>query len=119
MGLFAKLIKAGRTLSAWDARWMRALLRQGVAPGLEHVTLLHRLQPSVVVDIGANHGQFALAARHCCPDARIYSFEPLSVPTKVFRRVFAGDSKVSLHVAAIGPRAGTMEIGRASCRERV
>ena len=110
IGLFAKLIKAGRTLGARDARWIRALIRQGVAPGLEHVMLLHRLQPSVVVDVGSNRGQFALAVRHCCPDARIHSFEPLPAPGKVFRRVFAGDFKVSLHEAAIGPHAGTADI---------
>ena len=110
IGLFAKLIKAGRTFGARDARWMRALLRQGVAPGLEHVTLLHRLQPSVVVDVGANRGQFALSVRHSCPDARIHSFEPLSAPGKVFRRVFAGDPRVSLHEAAICPQAGTEDI---------
>ncbi len=110
MDLFAKLIKAGRTLSARDALWVRALIMCGVAPGLEHEPLLRRLQPSLVVDVGANRGQFALVSRHCCPDAIICSFEPLLGPGKIFRRVFAGDSKVSLHEAAIGPRTGTEDI---------
>src|SRR5437868_3194933 len=32
---------------------------------------------STVLDIGANAGQFAFAIHAACPEARIYSFEPL------------------------------------------
>jgi len=55
-----------------------------------------------VVDIGANRGQFALAARNCSPDARIVSFEPLPGPAETFRQVFSGDARVVLHPVAIG-----------------
>ena len=82
----------------------------GVAPGLEHVALLGRLQPHGVVDIGANRGQFALATRHAVPGARIVSFEPLPGPAQRFRAVFAGDRHVTLHETAIGPRAGIAEM---------
>ena len=92
-----------------DRRWWRAL-RMGVAPGLEHVVLLRRLQPHGVVDIGANRGQFALATRHAVPGARIVSFEPLPGPAQRFRAVFAGDQQVALDEAAIGPRAGIAEM---------
>ena len=58
--------------------WRVALLYHRVAAGVEHAVVLRSLGPlSTVVDIGANRGQFALAARHCCPQGRIVSFEPL------------------------------------------
>ncbi len=107
--LLAKITKAVRIVLVGDRRWWRAL-RMGVAPGLEHVALLRRLQPHGVVDIGANRGQFALAVRHVFPDARIDSFEPLPGPAQRFRTVFAGDRRVTLHETAIGPRAGIAEM---------
>jgi FkbM family methyltransferase len=63
-----------------------------------------------VVDIGANRGQFALVARHCFPEARILSFEPLPGPSRTFQRVFAGDPSVILHPVAIGPERGETTI---------
>ena len=58
--------------------WRDALRRHRVAAGVEHARVLRNLGPvGTVVDIGANRGQFALAARHCFADARIVSFEPL------------------------------------------
>lgn len=105
MSLLAKLIKVGRTLSVRDAHWVRAL-GQGVAPGLEHVTLLRCLQPSVVVDIGANRGQFALAVRHASPVARIWAFEPLPQAAEMFRKLFVKDDNVRLFPVAVGRDTG-------------
>ena len=82
-------------------RWVRAL-GLGVAAGVEHVVVLQQFDCRTVVDIGANRGQFALAARHTFPDANIISFEPLSGPSKVFRRIFAKDNAVVLNQSAIG-----------------
>jgi FkbM family methyltransferase len=56
-----------------------------------------------IVDIGANRGQFALAARGGIPGARILSFEPLSDPSRQYRALFRADAKILLHRAAIGP----------------
>lgn len=61
---------------------------------------------ATVVDIGANRGQFALAARYCFPEARIVSFEPLPGPAAVYRAVFAGDARARLVESAIGPEPG-------------
>lgn len=74
--------------------------------------MLDALDCRTVVDVGANRGQFALAARHRWPAARIVSFEPLDKPAVVFRKVFAGDELVTLHTAAIGPteELGTMHL---------
>ncbi len=109
MGFLKKLSKAARTLSARDALWTRAL-REGVAPGLEHVPMLQRLQPALVVDIGANRGQFTLATRQACPAARVLAFEPLPQPAKVFRKLFADDDKVRLFSVAVGSEPGEATI---------
>jgi FkbM family methyltransferase len=91
----------------------RALLRHFVLGGAEHRFLLSS-DLATVVDIGANRGQFALAVREWAPRAHVYSFEPLSGPASVFRRVFADDPQVSLHQIAIGPESQrrTMHICR-------
>lgn len=91
--------------------WMRTLLVQHVAAAVEHVPVLRQLGAvRALVDIGANRGQFALAARHVYPDARIVSFEPLPDPAVKFLRVFRGDGRVRLHESAIGPEAGEATI---------
>lgn len=105
MGFLGKIRKAVRTLGARDTLWTRAL-RHGVAPGLEHVAMLRRLQPARVVDIGANRGQFTLATRHACPTAQVLAFEPLPQPAKIFRKLFADDDKVRLFSVAVGPETG-------------
>jgi len=90
----------------------RNALRKGVAAGVEHESVLRRLDCNMVVDIGANRGQFSLAVRQCLPQARIIAFEPLPEPARIFRTVFAGQSGVELHEMAIGPSGGpcTMHI---------
>lgn len=91
--------------------WRDALRRHRVAAGVEHARVLRNLGPvRTVVDIGANRGQFALAARYVFPQARIVSFEPLPGPAALWRAVFAGDARAQLIEAAVGPEAGEAEI---------
>lgn len=59
-----------------------------------------------MVDIGANRGQFALAARRWAPKARVFSFEPLPHAADIFKKVFSDDPDVKLHEAAIGNCSG-------------
>lgn len=75
---------------------------KGAAAGVEHCAILKSINCDCIVDIGANRGQFALAARKQFPHARIISFEPLSEPAAIFRRVFKSDSRTSLYQIAIG-----------------
>lgn len=81
------------------------LVKFRVSAGIEHVAALSQLRGcATIIDIGANRGQFALAARHCHPSASLEAFEPLANPARVFRKVFAGDKNTRLHEVAIGPR---------------
>jgi len=84
---------------------LRALVRNRVLVGAEHRQVL-RSDLALVLDIGANRGQFALAVKRWSPGARIIAFEPLPAPADRFRKVFRGDSRVTLHRVAIGPEAG-------------
>jgi FkbM family methyltransferase len=92
------------TQALLSKRLIIALLLHRVLAGSEHRNVLSR-NLSTVIDIGANRGQFALAARQWAPKAHVVSFEPLAGPAAVFRRVFAGDNHVVLHHAAIGPES--------------
>lgn len=97
--------------AALAPRLAGALLRHRVLAGAEHRHVLARTL-ATVVDIGANRGQFALAARRWAPSARVFAFEPLPGPASVFKVVFSGDPNVVFHDSAIGPLAGqsTMHI---------
>ena len=93
---------------------LRALVRNRVLVGAEHRQVL-RSDLAAVIDIGANRGQFALAVKRWSPGARIIAFEPLSAPADRFRKVFQGDSRVTLHRVAIGPAAGDATIHVSGC----
>lgn len=88
------------------APYRGALLRHGVAATVEHAAALGALKPRTVVDVGANRGQFSLFALHAFPAATIVALEPLAVPAARFRRVFAGQQRVTLHHAALAPVSG-------------
>lgn len=81
---------------------LAVLVRHRVLAGVEHKAVLAR-PLATVVDIGANRGQFALAAR-VISGARVISFEPLPAVAEIFRKVFQHDPAVKLHVAAIGEK---------------
>jgi FkbM family methyltransferase len=87
-------------------RYRAALLRYGVAAAIEHEATLAPLNVSTVVDVGANRGQFSLFALNTFPSAAIFSLEPLEGPAARFRKVFAGEPRVTLHNAALGPTSG-------------
>jgi FkbM family methyltransferase len=91
--------------------WRRSLINHRVAAGVEHeVVLRHLADVRLIVDIGANRGQFALCARHCFAQSRIVSFEPLAGPAGVYRSLFANDNNIVLHEVAIGPEPGEATI---------
>lgn len=102
--------QAAKLLRLLPVPLFRRGLRAGAAAAVEHVELLRSLQPRVVIDVGANVGQFALAVRAAAPAARIIGFEPLAGPAGTFRRVFAEDSAVVLHETALGDTAGSAVI---------
>jgi len=92
-----------------STRMMRVLVWRRVLAGTEHRQVL-KANLAMVVDIGANRGQFAMAVRRWAPTARVIAFEPLAEAANCFRKVFHRDSRVIIHQAAIGPEAGETTI---------
>jgi FkbM family methyltransferase len=84
---------------------LRTLLHHRVLAGVEHRQVLSS-NIETVVDIGANRGQFTLAARNWSRKSRVIAFEPLSEAAAKFRDVFQGDLMVTFHQVAIAPKAG-------------
>jgi len=99
------LIKLFRILRV--PQYRRAFLRTRVAASIEHDAVLSGLGLRTVVDIGANRGQFALCIRRLYPAARIYSFEPLEKPARIWRETFAGDERAILFNEAVAAESGT------------
>jgi FkbM family methyltransferase len=92
-----------------STRFLKALLLHRVLAGAEHrKVFVANLE--LVVDIGANRGQFTLAARKWARKARVIAFEPLAEAAASFRKVFQGDLRVTIHQVAIGKEAGEASI---------
>lgn len=85
-------------------------LRHGVAAAIEHEDALRSLAIRSLLDVGANKGQFSLAAKAVHPDLVIHAFEPLSEPAETYAALFAGDERVQLHRVAAGEAAGEATI---------
>lgn len=95
-----------------DRKLRTALLRYAVLAGVEHKDILERVgfTPEVVLDVGANRGQFSLAVRSIFPEAKLVAFEPLPRAASVYRSVFANDNLTTLHEAALGASRGRIKI---------
>jgi FkbM family methyltransferase len=91
---------------ATDGYYLRCFLKHGVAPAIEHTSILRHLPFDFVVDVGASRGQFSLVCRRINPAARIVGFEPLAEPARVYRALFAGDHEVRLCETALGGASG-------------
>lgn len=108
-GALHKAAKLGRLLI--EPAYRRGLWH-GVAAAMEHDAILARLEAATVLDVGANCGQFTLAARRRFPAARILSFEPLADARSVFSRLFAADSRIELFAMALGATDGEATLHR-------
>lgn len=91
------------------------LHRQGV--GLEcylklQAPFLQNAGYRTVLDIGANIGQFALAARAAFPDARLYSFEPLPDCFEQLQRNLVGTPSFQAFNCGLGSQEGELEFER-------
>jgi FkbM family methyltransferase len=69
------------------------LKRQGIAP-------------KTVIDVGANVGQFAVAAAKQFPGTRIFSFEPVPATVNELRNTLAGVKDVTIYPLALGESEG-------------
>lgn len=101
--LFTRFSKLIFVFHSW--RFFRSLLFYNVLASSDHQSVLN-LKFHTIADIGANRGQFALAAKKWSPKAKIIAFEPLPAAACVFRKIFHDDEGIIIHQAAIGPMTG-------------
>jgi FkbM family methyltransferase len=80
--------------------------RRSLCP-LEDIRRLHGMQTSMVIlDVGANEGQSALAFRAKYPEALIHSFEPINLTYAELKRNTNDDKKIFCHNYALGDVRG-------------
>ncbi len=65
-----------------------------------------------ILDVGANVGQFALAATARFPDAVIHSFEPVPDVADTLRRNVEGVPAITVHSTALGSHTGALRFHR-------
>ena len=103
---FARLMKASFSPRLWPT------LAKAVLPSVEHKAALKGITPQIVLDVGANRGQFSSFARYLWPDADIFGFEPIPHEAKKYRTVMGDGAK--LHECALGSRQTKMQLHLAS-----
>jgi FkbM family methyltransferase len=67
-------------------------------------------QVNVVLDVGANSGQYARSLRAADFEGRIVSFEPLSRPFSILKSAVVGDPLWDCRQCALGDHDGTIAI---------
>jgi FkbM family methyltransferase len=83
--------------------WNGLLL--GVAPSVEHRRVLEQIDGDLIIDVGANRGQFSLVSRVVKPKIPIVAFEPIPAEATIYRQALAGMS-VQLNEVALGEQMG-------------
>jgi FkbM family methyltransferase len=100
--LLKLIIKLMRILSS--SYFFLIFLKYRVAASVEHMEVLKSLPKlQLIVDIGANKGQFSIIARKIFRYANIYSFEPLKEAGLIYKKIFCSDRKIFFYDFAIGP----------------
>ena len=72
--------------------------------------MLRATEVDLVLDVGANVGQYASALRRAGYTGRIVSFEPVAEPFRALADAAAGDPLWDVHPYALGAEDGTAEI---------
>ena len=88
MKYFQKIHKLFLILISFNYNWYRALIFFRVAPSTEHISFLKSLEDlDQIIDVGANRGQFGLAALSVFPNCKYICFEPIKDAYKVLKNV--------------------------------
>lgn len=74
--------------------------------GICHALAQAGVGPNTVVDVGANMGQFALAARTVWPAAVIHSYEPLPEAVEALRALSSRHPDLKVHECALAAEPG-------------
>lgn len=72
--------------------------------------ILEKYQINIVLDVGANEGQFAADLRHIDYKGRIVSFEPIASAFAVLKQASLSDPNWDVHQIALGSHNGEQKI---------
>lgn len=104
----------GKALKAFQILRSKTLTKaaiNGVAAATEHLDMLKSLGDiNILIDIGANKGQFSVLFKYIYPKSLIFAFEPLKSPSKTYRKLFDGEKNVWFYKFAIGFQKKEMEM---------
>jgi FkbM family methyltransferase len=90
--------------------WCWQPLRHGVAPSMDQAEMLRGLDFDLLLDVGANKGQFTLMTTHVHPTVSVHAYEPHPGEAKTFRAIHGRNAEVILHEIALGEQEGTAEL---------
>jgi len=90
--------------------WCWQPLRHGVAPSMDQAAMLRGLDFDLLLDAGANKGQFTLMATHVRPTAGVHAYEPHPGEANTFRSIHGNNPQVTLHEMALGEEEGTAKL---------
>jgi len=113
MGLIKRIIKSTlRNLFGLEVLWARNLpISAAQQAAMNLVSSLQTFEIDLVLDVGANTGQFASEIRQCGFAGRIVSFEPLSDAHGKLLQTSDGDAKWDVYSrCALGDHEGEVEI---------
>lgn len=116
VSLFGRIGKALETAGGYLARPELVRLKAHGVPRSLMVALdqpwLRALKPRTVLDVGANTGQFALAAERVFPGATIHCFEPLADCFTALKEKTARRSRIHCWNLALGEDSGRVAFQR-------
>ena len=72
--------------------------------------MLRSLDFDLLLDAGANKGQFTLIATHVRPGVPVHAYEPHPGEAKTFRAIHGGNTNVVLHEIALGEEDGAADL---------
>jgi FkbM family methyltransferase len=104
--LLARTAKFARLVTT--PKFWKPAFNTRTAAAVEHLEALELIQPQTVIDVGANKGQFSLAARHIAPSAHIIAFEPLEAAADIFELNFFKDPLTRLIRLALASKEGLL-----------
>ena len=121
MGFFKQAVRAILKLFGLKLHWIRPVA-SSLPPiqmaATQMVASLQKFEINLILDVGANQGQFASEIRQCGYAGRIVSFEPLSKAHDKLIQASDGDTKWEVYPrCALGDHNGEVEINIAGNSE--
>ena len=106
--MLRKLIKATKLLR--NPLLAKGLVVHGVAGAVEHLDIIAYTRPNHLIDVGANKGQFSLAALSVARHIEIDCFEPLPAARAVLERWSSkASANIRIHRTALSTAEGSAD----------